>query len=120
MTSEKPIHNPQDLAWGYLREFYYPRFRNSIGLIPWEKRYGILKDLYDNREEDTRWEERSGDPIRDMMEWVGRKGYWTFFLRGVDVMPDGSFKVHIYISQLLGRLGALGNNEDPISGDEDE
>jgi len=111
--SNGSIHSPEDLAWGYLREFYYPRFRNSIGLIPWERRYEILKDLYDNREASPRWEERSGDPIRDMMEWVGRKGYWTFFLRGVDVRSDGSFKVHIYISQLLGRLGALGNNESP-------
>ena len=106
------IHHPEDLTWSYLRDFYYPRFRNSVTHIAWEHRYPILKTLYDHGSEKS-WEERSGDPIADMMGWAARKGYWAFFSRGVTVSPDGSFTVHPHISRLLGRNGALGPIEDP-------
>ena len=109
------VRHPDDLTWSYLRDFYYPRFRNSVTHLPWEYRYPILKTLYDHGSE-IHWEERSGDPIADMMNWAARKGYWTFFARGVNVSPDGSFTVHRHISRLLGRNGALGPIEDPDGG----
>ena len=28
------VRHPDDLAWSYLRDFYYPRFRNSVTHIP--------------------------------------------------------------------------------------
>lgn len=107
------VRHPEDLTWSYLRDFYYPRFRISITHIEWEQRYDLLKTLYDNRPDDH-WEGRTRDPVADMMSWVGRKGYWTFFSRGVTVRPDGSFTVHPIISRLLGRNGALGPSEGHV------
>jgi hypothetical protein len=104
------IRHPEDYTWSYLRDFYYPRFRIGITQIPWEQRYDLLKTLYDNQSDDH-WEGRTIDPIADMMSWAGRRGYWTFFSRGVTVRPDGSFTVHPIISRLLGRNGALGPSE---------
>lgn len=109
------VRHPEDLTWGYLRDFYYPRFRNSIGLIPWDVRYPLLRELYDNNSEKP-WEERSSDPVSDMMDWVARKGYWVFFQLGVTVRPDGSFTVHPHISRLLGRNGALGPSDPESDG----
>jgi len=108
------IRHPADLTWSYLRDFYYPRFRNSVGLIHWDQRYPLLRRLYDHGSESD-WEERSSDPVADMMDWVARKGYWVFFQFGVDVNEDGSFTVHPIISRMLGRRGALGPEEDPTS-----
>lgn len=113
------IRHPEDLTWSYLRDFYYPRFRNGVAMMTWEQRYPIMRTLYDHGSEDP-WEERSRDPIADMMDWVARKGYWTFFSRGVIVRPDGSFTVHPIISRLLGRNGALGPIEDPVWDDPEE
>ena len=73
----------EDETWCYLREEYYPQFRNNVVQLPWDVRFKLLRELYD-AEGDLPWEIRSSDPVADMMNWVAKKGdeaYFTFFCK---------------------------------------
>jgi DNA-directed RNA polymerase subunit H (RpoH/RPB5) len=97
----------KDLTWYYLRESYYPQFKEGVTKMPWDERFNLLRELYDAKDE-LPWEVRTEDPVADMMNWVAKKGdeaYFTFFCNGVVVNSDGSFKLHKNISHALGRNG---------------
>jgi hypothetical protein len=49
------------------------------------------------------WEERSENPIQDMMEYVARKEYFHFFCMGFTVFEDGRYIVHEQIRELIWR-----------------
>ena len=44
----------EDETWCYLREEYYPQFRNNVVLLPWDVRFKLLRELYD-AEGDLPW-----------------------------------------------------------------
>lgn len=97
----------EDATWCYLREEYYPQFRNNVVQLSWDVRFKLLRELYD-AEGDLPWEIRSSDPVADMMNWVAKKGdeaYFTFFCKGTQVNKDGGFRLHRNISRCLGERG---------------
>ena len=97
----------EDETWCYLREEYYPQFRNNVVQLPWDVRFKLLRELYD-AEGDLPWEIRCSDPVADMMNWVAKKGseaYFTFFCKGTEVNEDGGFRLHKNISRCLGERG---------------
>ena len=63
----------KDLTWYYLRESYYPQFKEGVTKMPWDERFSVLRELYDAKEE-LPWEIRTEDPVADMMNWVAKKG----------------------------------------------
>ena len=86
-------------TWAYLRAAYYPRFVEGITQLPWYLRFDVLAEIYGS------WEPRAEDPVETMMEYIFDKGYFKFFVKGVEVFEDGSFKLHKLISANLGSVG---------------
>ena len=86
-------------TWKYLRASYYPRFKSGIIQLPWDERFDVLKRVHGN------WVDMGDDPLLSMLEYIGEKGYFSIFCKGVNVFDDGSFKIHQLISANLGRVG---------------
>lgn len=106
------IPNPEAITMEYLSRFYFPSFCSMITQLEWDDRYRILKDIYDAGaaiKGYEPWEERSDNPIADMMVWVGYKGYFAFFCRGVLIQSDGSFTILRALGEQLHPMGAQAN-----------
>jgi len=74
--------------------------------LEWDERYVFLKAIYDDRNPDSLWEERSENPIQDMIEYVARKDYLHFFCMGFTVFEDGRYIVHEKIRNMMRNLNA--------------
>jgi len=103
--------DPETATWYYLKVGYYPQFKLGVKDLDWDARFTLLRDLYD-RKDDDKWELRSDDPIADMMAYVAKNGYFTFFVRGIDVFPDGAFRMSSGVCRSLGEWGAVTGMED--------
>ena len=86
-------------TWCYLKEAYYPRFKEGICKLEWDNRFDVLKRIHGE------WIDKGDDPIESMMDYVFEKGYFGIFCRGITVFEDGSFKLHSLISANLGKVG---------------
>ena len=83
-----------DLSWAFITGYYYPKFLRVIKELEWDERYSFLTTLYNDKHPDEIWEERSEEPIKDMMEYVARKDYLHFFCMGFSVDETGHYTVH--------------------------
>ncbi|MBP98552.1 hypothetical protein CMK18_21590 [Candidatus Poribacteria bacterium] len=83
-----------DLSWAFITGYYYPKFLRVIKHLEWDERYSFLTTLYNDKHPDEIWEERSDEPIKDMMEYVARKDYLHFFCMGFSVDETGHYTVH--------------------------
>jgi len=83
-----------DLSWAFITGYYYPKFLRVIKQLEWDERYSFLTTLYNDKHPDEIWEERSDEPIKDMMEYVARKDYLHFFCMGFSVDETGHYTVH--------------------------
>ncbi len=83
-----------DLSWSFITAYYYPKFLIVVKEMEWDERYNFLKALYDDKQNENEWEERSDEPIKDMIDYVARKGYLHFFCMGFTVCEDGYYTVH--------------------------
>ena len=83
-----------ELSWAFITGYYYPKFKVVAKSMEWDERYQFLKELYDDKHKEAIWEERSGEPIKDMMEYVARKDYFHFFCMAFTVQEDGWYQVH--------------------------
>jgi hypothetical protein len=86
--------NKADSTWAFLRGYYFPKFLIVIKSLEWDERYEWLKAIYNDRHPEALWEERSDDPVRDMMEYVARKDYFHFFCMAVTVEETGEYRLH--------------------------
>jgi hypothetical protein len=86
--------NKEDASWAFLRGYYFPKFLIVIKSLEWDERYEWLKAIYNDKYPEAHWEERSEDPIRDMMEYVARKDYFHFFCMAVSVQESVLIRLH--------------------------
>ncbi len=86
--------NMSDLSWAYLTTYYFPKFKVVLRNMEWDERYTFLCEIYNDRHPDNHWEERSAEPIKDMIEYVARKDYFHFFCMGFTVADTGHYTVH--------------------------
>ena len=86
--------NRADLSWSFITGYYYPKFLVVLNSIEWDERYRFLRAMYDDKHPEAIWEERSEEPIKDMMEYVARKDYLHFFCMGFTVNEEGYYTVH--------------------------
>lgn len=86
--------NKEALSWSFITSYYYSKFLMAVKSMAWDERYLFLKEMYDAKYPDNKWEERSQDPVTDMMEYVARKDYLHFFCMGFTVCEDGYYTVH--------------------------
>ena len=93
--------NNEDFSWAYIHGYYYPKFLIMIKNMLWDERYAFLKSIYNDKNTENLWEERSESPIQDMMEYVARKEYFHFFCMGFTVFEDGRYIVHEQIRELI-------------------
>jgi len=93
--------NKADLSWSFITGYYYPKFLTVLKGMEWDERYNFLKELYDDKNPATLWEERSEEPIKDMMEYVARKDYLHFFCMGFTVCEDGYYTVHEKVREAM-------------------
>ena len=99
--------NKSDLSWSFLTGYYYPKFRVVIKNMEWDERYEFLKALYDDKHKEALWEERSDEPIKDMMEYVARKDYFHFFCMAFTVQEDGWYQVHKMMREAMSRFRTI-------------
>ncbi len=90
-----------DLSWAFITGYYYPKFLRVIKQLEWDERYSFLTTLYNDKHPDEIWEERSEEPIKDMMEYVARKDYLHFFCMGFSVEETGHYTVHRMMRQAM-------------------
>ena len=93
-----------DLSWSFITGYYYPKFRVAIQNMEWDERYEFLKALYDDKHKEALWEERSEEPISDMMEYVARKDYLHFFYMGFTVRETGHYTVHRLMREAVSKF----------------
>jgi|TARA_R110001592_G_scaffold101405_2_gene287040 hypothetical protein len=93
--------NPNDLSWAFITGYYYPKFLVVAKGMEWDERYNFLRTLYDDKHKENMWEERSENPISDMMEYVARKDYLHFFCMGFTVGEDGHYQVHRLMREMM-------------------
>ncbi len=86
--------NKEALSWSFITSYYYSKFLMAVKSMAWDERYLFLKEMYDAKYPENKWEERSQDPVTDMMEYVARKDYLHFFCMGFTVDEDGYYIVH--------------------------
>ena len=91
----------QDESWAFITGFYYAKFLIFVKKLMWDERYRFLKGLYDDPNPHQKWEERSTEPVKDMMEYVARKDYLHFFCMGFTVEEDGHYTVHRAIRNMM-------------------
>lgn len=96
----------EDLSWAFIHGYYFPKFLMFVKGLEWDERYVFLKAIYDDRNPDSLWEERSENPIQDMIEYVARKDYLHFFCMGFTVFEDGRYIVHEKIRNMMRNLNA--------------
>ncbi len=101
--------NKEDASWAFLRGYYFPKFLIVIKSLQWDERYEWLKSIYNDKHSENPWEERSEDPIKDMMEFVAKKDYFHFFCMAVTVQEDGSYRIHRMLSKAIYRFFKDGN-----------
>jgi hypothetical protein len=101
--------NKADSTWAFLRGYYFPKFLIVIKSLPWDERYEWLKAIYNDKHPDAHWEERSDDPVRDMMEYVARKDYFHFFCMGATVEDSGAYRIHRMLAKAVYRFIRDGN-----------
>ena len=65
-----------DSTWAFMRGYYY-------------------------RHPSNLWEERSEDPVKDMMAYVSKKEYFHFFCMGVTVEDNGDYRIHRMLSKAV-------------------
>jgi len=92
------------LSWSFITGYYYPKFLSVIRKMEWDERYTFLKTLYDDKYPEKVWEERSDQPIKDMMEYVARKDYFHFFVMGFSVKESGHYTVHKTIREAMAQF----------------
>jgi hypothetical protein len=90
-----------DLSWAFITGYYYPKFLIVIKQLEWDERYLFLTTLYNDKHPDEIWQERSEEPIKDMMEYVARKDYLHFFCMGFSVEETGHYTVHRMMRQAM-------------------
>jgi hypothetical protein len=95
------MKNKEDTTWAFLRGYYYPKFITVIKSLEWDERYEWLKEIYNDRNPDNLWEERSSDPIKDMMDYVAKKDYFHFFCMAVSVEETGEYRIHKMLSRAI-------------------
>jgi hypothetical protein len=93
--------NMADSTWAFMRGYYYPKFIKVIKSLEWDVRYEWLKEIYNDRHPNDLWEERSDDPVKDMMEYVVKKDYFHFFCMAVTVEENGSYRIHRMLSKAV-------------------
>ena len=93
--------NKDDFSWAFIHGYYYPKFLIMVKAMDWDERYDFLTALYNDKHPDAIWEERSDEPIRDLMEYVAKKDYFHFFCMGFTVFEDGRYIVHEKIRELI-------------------
>jgi len=91
----------EDKSWAFITGFYYPKFLIFVKNMVWDERYRFLRGLYDDANPEQLWEERSTEPVKDMMEYVLRKDYLHFFCMGFTVKEDGRYTVHRAIRDMM-------------------
>ena len=107
------IPNPEAITMEYLSRFYFPSFLTSVTQLEWDGRYRALKAIYDAGaalKGSEPWEERTDEPIADMMQWVGYKGYFPFFCRGVVIESNGAFRILTPLGKYLEPYGTHDNH----------
>ena len=62
------MKNPADLSWAFIQGYYYPKFLKVVKDMEWDERYQFLKTIYNDKNPESLWEERSLEPIQDMIE----------------------------------------------------
>mgnify|MGYP003638590509 FL=1 len=95
------MSNMADSTWAFMRGYYYPKFIKVIKSLEWDERYEWLKEIYNDRHPNNLWEERSDDPVKDMMEYVVKKDYFHFFCMAVTVEDNGSYRIHRMLSKAV-------------------
>ena len=90
-----------DLSWAFITGYYYPKFLIVIKQLEWDERYLFLTTLYNDKHPDEIWQERSEEPIKDMMEYVARKDYLHFFCMCFSVEETGHYTVHRMMRQAM-------------------
>ena len=93
--------NPNDLSWAFITGYYYPKFLVVAKGMEWDERYNFLRTLYDDKHKENMWEERSENPISNMMEYVARKDYLHFFCMGFTVGEDGHYQVRRLMREMM-------------------
>ncbi len=93
--------NKADVSWSFITGYYYPKFLTVLKRMEWDERYTFLREMYDDKHPDTVWEERSDEPIKDMMDYVARKDYLHFFCMGFTVNDDGYYTVHHKMREMI-------------------
>ncbi len=94
----------EENTWAFLRGYYYPKFVIVLKSLAWDERYLWLRNIYNDANPNSLWEERTNDPIKDMMEYLSRKDYFHFFCMGVTVNENGSYKIHRVVSNCVYRF----------------
>ena len=97
------MSNQADLSWAFIQGYYYPKFLSVVKSMEWDERYEFLKTIYNDRNTDSHWEERSETPVKDMMEYVARKDYLHFFCMGFTVLESGHYTVHKLMRETITR-----------------
>jgi hypothetical protein len=84
--------NATDLSWAFITGYYYPKFLVVAKGMEWDERYEFLRTLYDDKNTDTKWEERSENPISDMMNMLHEKTIYTSFAWALPLMMKDIIK----------------------------
>ncbi len=95
--------NKADTSWAFITGYYYPKFLTVLKKMEWDERYQFLTSLYNDKHPEKLWEERSDEPIKDMMEYVARKDYLHFFCMGFTVLESGHYTVHKLMRETITR-----------------
>jgi hypothetical protein len=98
------MNNPADLSWAFIQGYYYPKFLIVVKQMEWDERYQFLKTIYNDKKPNETWEERSEEPIQDMMEYVARKDYLHFFYMGFTVMETGHYTLHRLMREAISKF----------------
>ena len=98
------MKNKEALSWSFITGYYYPKFKVVIGKMELYERYSFLRTLYDDKHPHNLWEERSNEPIKDMMAYVARKDYLHFFVMGFSVEEGGHYTVHRMIREAMAQF----------------
>ena len=101
------MNNPADLSWAFIQGYYYPKFLTVVKQMEWDERYQFLKTIYNDKKPNETWEERSEEPIQDMMEYVARKDYFHFFCMAFTVQEDGYYTVHKMMRKAMRKFRTL-------------
>ena len=94
----------QDLSQAFIYGYYFNKFMIYIKSIEWDERYEFFRAIYNDKHPEAPWEERSDQPVQDMIEYAARKEYVHFFWMGFTVNEDGTYIVHEKIRYLMHKI----------------